>query len=408
MPLGEAREINHVRESALASINKLQTMLAGPTDFLQQLVSQTQLLACLQWLGEFQVPAYIPLEGGASVKDVADLIGVPETQLCRVIRMVTTAGFLQLSQQGYITHTPLSISFVAKPSYLDAAMFLAGTAAPAALEMTAAIKQPSGSSEKSSNTMHNTSFNNTIFSSAGETQSPRLQRQWHSYLRYGTGYICDTATDILTCLEPLRNGNASVVEVGARSTERASALANQYPRLRFTVQLSPMAIVSSSRHGHTASKFDNTRYPYPDPRITVQHRVPGTPQHIQDAAVYILNFPLPMLGVSSTSLATQIKAELNAHLNAIRVNHSAIMVLTAPVSLEPGLGSTEAATLARVRDLSLSQLGNERELEMSEVLNLLNGVSDSEGRIVLVNIVRPVSNSGAIALEVKYQVYADR
>lgn len=162
----------------------------------------------MQWLGEFQVPACVPLDGSALMKDVSDLIGVPETQLCRIIRMATTAGFLQEPQPGYIAHSALSASFVTKPSYLDAAMFLAGTAVPAALEMAAATKQRSGSSERA-----NVVSNNSAFSSSGETQLPRLQRQWHAYLRYVTEYLCDTATDILTCLEPLRMENASVVEV---------------------------------------------------------------------------------------------------------------------------------------------------------------------------------------------------
>ncbi|KKA18013.1 Uncharacterized protein T310_8038 [Rasamsonia emersonii CBS 393.64] len=345
IPPGAPEEAHRARESALASITKLQIMLAGPTDFLQQMASQTQLLACVQWLGEFQVPACVPLDGSALMKDVSDLIGVPETQLCRIIRMATTAGFLQEPQPGYIAHSALSASFVTKPSYLDAAMFLAGTAVPAALEMAAATKQRSGSSERA-----NVVSNNSAFSSSGETQLPRLQ-----------------------------------------------------------LQLNPACALSSSRNGTAASKFDKTQHPRSNPRINVQYRVPGTPQPILDAAVYIINFPLPAPGVSSsTSLATQINAELRAHLNALRMSRSATMVLTVPSLSERGTVSTEAAVQTRIRDLSLMQLANERELEMSELMNLLNGVSDSEGRLVLVNKVRSAGNNGAVALEVKYQAYTDR
>lgn len=84
------------------------------------------------------------------------------------------------------------------------------------------------------------------------------------------------------------------------------------------------------------------------------------------------------------------------------------MVLTVPSLSERGTVSTEAAVQTRIRDLSLMQLANERELEMSELMNLLNGVSDSEGRLVLVNKVRSAGNNGAVALEVKYQAYTDR
>ncbi|XHG01039.1 Agnestins biosynthesis cluster transcriptional coactivator AgnL9 [Aspergillus wentii] len=401
IPPNAPKEAHRARDAALASLTKLQILLAGPTDFLQQMAGQTQVLACIQWLGEFQVPACIPLDGSAVMKDVADLIGVPESQFSRIVRMATTAGFLHEPQPGYIAHSALSAAFVTKPSYLDAAMFLAGTAAPAALQMPAVTKQCSGPSK---NDALNVASHSPPFANPGETQLPRLQRQWDAYLRYGAGYICNTATDILTCLEPLRMKNASVVEVGARSTERAIALANEYPTLHFTVQLNSAHASPPIRNGASTLKLDRTRHP----RVTIQHRVPGTPQTIQDAAVYIINFPSPTPGISSTSLAAQISSELRAHLNALCLNRSATLVITAPSFPERGSASSEAATLTRIRDLSLLQLANERELEISEAMNLLDGATDGEGRLVLVNKVRSAAKNGAVALEVKYRAYTDR
>lgn len=186
------------------------------------------------------------------------------------------------------------------------------------------------------------------------------------------------------------------------------ALANQYPTLHFTVQLNTN---TASR-----SKIHKTRHP----RITVQHRVLGTTQPIQDAAVYILNLPFPALLEASpkpTPLAEQIQAELKAHLNALQTSRSAIMVLTAPSWSESergarkGTGSaeTQTAMLPRLRELSLLQLTNERMLERSEVMHLVNGVGDGEGRLVWVNTVRSVGSNGngTVAMEVKYQAYAD-
>lgn len=55
------------------------------------------------------------------MKDVSDLIGILETQLCHIIRMATTARFLQEAQPGYIAHSALSASRKApeeaNPSY---------------------------------------------------------------------------------------------------------------------------------------------------------------------------------------------------------------------------------------------------------------------------------------------------
>ncbi|RAL16196.1 uncharacterized protein BO97DRAFT_403310, partial [Aspergillus homomorphus CBS 101889] len=380
IPTGAPPEVHRARESALASLTKLQVMLAGPTDLLQNLASQMQLLACIQWLGDCQVPACIPLDGTALIKDVSNLIGVPESQLCRVIRMATTGGFLQEPQPGHVAHSEVSATFVTKPSYLDAAMFLAETATPAALNMATSIKQHSGSDERKDGVPCLVTF-----ATASEAQLPRLQRQWQAYLRYGTGHVCDTATDVLTCLEGISVTNESaVVEVGARSTERAIALANQYPSLHFTVQL------QSSRHDRPRT---------PNPRITISHRQPGTPQPILNAALYILNFPIPVPGLSLTLMAAQFSDELRAHLPALRLNRSATLVVIAPSMSD----SEEGIVLTRIRDLSLMQLASQRELGLSEVINLLNGVSDGEGRLVLVNQVRSVGKYGVVALEVKYQ-----
>jgi hypothetical protein len=170
----------------------------------------------MQWLGEFQVPACIPLDGSAMIKDVSDLIDIPESQLARVIRMVVTAGFLQEPQPGYVAHSTLSASFVIQPSYLDATMFLAERVTPAALGMALATKRCSMPSKELTPDTHiigSNTPNGFAFAGPQESRLPRLQRQWHAYLRHGTGHLCDTVTDVLTCLEPFRMANATVVEV---------------------------------------------------------------------------------------------------------------------------------------------------------------------------------------------------
>ncbi|PYI14342.1 hypothetical protein BO99DRAFT_345279 [Aspergillus violaceofuscus CBS 115571] len=379
LPTGAPPDVHRARESALASLTKLQVMLAEPTDLLQNLAGQVQLLACMQWLGDLQVPACIPLEGTALIKDVSNLIGVPESQLSRVIKMATTGGFLQEPQPGHVSHSEISAAFVTKPSYLDAAMFLAETAVPAALTKATSIKQDSDSDERKDGIPCLSAFG-----TASEAQLPRLQRQWQAYLRYGTGHVCDMAIDVLTCLEGVRTTNESIVEVGARSTERAIALATQYPSLRFTVQL------QSSRHDRLRTS---------NPRTTISHRQPGSPQPILNAALYILNCPIPVPGSSSALVPTQLAAELRAHLPALRLNRSATLVVIAPSASD----SDEGTRLTRIRDLSLLQLARQRELGLSEVINLLNGISDGEGRLVLVNQVRSAGKYGVVALEVKYQ-----
>ncbi|KAL8747707.1 MAG: hypothetical protein Q9190_000448 [Brigantiaea leucoxantha] len=423
IPLEAPSNAYQVRRSIMANTTKLQTLLGEPTDFLQQLASQNQLLACLQWLGEFQIPACIPFSGTVAFKDVADLAGVPETQLCRVVRMTATAGFLREPDPGHVAHSALSASFVTKRSFLDAAMFLAKTAAPTALQMSVASRR-FGNSRQPNESAYNVAFDTSVtFASVYERQ-PKLQRQWPAFLRHSTDDVDASVTDILTRLDWLTLGEASVVEVGATSTAIAMALADLYPCLHFILQMSetiPSGQVSrhSAPHNwHLASpnflSKASTFVEQPEEtrsllgsRITIQQRVPGTPQSVHDAAVYILRLPSPLPGLPSHQLPARIGAELRAHIGVLRANRRATLVLTARLLPEPGSVEPDVEVMARLRDLSLFQLANDREMETLELLDMLNGVTDSKGRLVLVNKLRSRNNT-TIALEIRYQPYAGR
>jgi hypothetical protein len=177
------------------------------------------------------------------------------------------------------------------------------------------------------------------------------------------------------------------------STERAKAFTNAYSTLRYYLEL-------SLTHG---SNLDGARHGL-GPRVNIQQRVPGTPQTIRDAAIYILNVPAPATGEPSSSLPARVVAELKAHLGVLRGNGSATLVLVSRVLPEHGTVGTSAEASARLRDLSLLQLANERELQMSQLIGLLSSVKDSSGQLVLVNKLRPCS-SVTVALEIRYQAY---
>ena len=174
---------------------------------------QFQLLACLKWFGEFQVLACIPLSGSILAKDVADLAGVPETHLWRVVRMTATAGFLQESSPGHIAHTALSAPFVTNLSFLDATMFLAETVAPTALHMATAT-QRYARLESPSESAYSIAFNTPQPFEAACVERTRLHRQWSAYRRC-TGDIDDSVTELLGRLNWLSLGNACIVDVSS-------------------------------------------------------------------------------------------------------------------------------------------------------------------------------------------------
>jgi hypothetical protein len=142
-------------------------------------------------------------------------------------------------------------------------------------------------------------------------------------------------------------------------------------------------------------------------RITIQQRIPATPQSVRNAAVYILRLSSPSPSSPLSSINSKAAAELSAHVDVLRANPGSRLMLTALVLPAPGTVDLETEAAARLRDLSLLQLANGRQAEMVELVDVLNGVRDSSGGLVLTNEIRSPT-SPLVAFEVRYQAYDDQ
>lgn len=157
--------------------------------------------------------ASIPLTSSVPIRDIADLVGVPETELCRIVRMTATAGFLREPQPGCVAHTALSAAFVTNLSHLDAAMFLAENVGPAALRMSSATQRYC-STETRNNSAYSIALNTSqTFYSASE-QRPKLKRQWPAYLQC-VGAAEDGIPELLSQLDWQSLGNSCIVDVSS-------------------------------------------------------------------------------------------------------------------------------------------------------------------------------------------------
>ena len=211
--------------------------------------------------------------------------------------------------------------------------------------------------------------------------------------------------------------------MGARSTATALALVDLYPALHLVVQMNDprlptnqSARESLSNRWDLASSVENRTSGFGGKpgeilsqltsRITVQKRVQATQQNVEGAAVYVLRLPLPSPTAPPRSLPPQITAELKAHLAVLRASSTSRLILTARLLPETGIVDAESAVTACLRDMTLLQLANDRELEVSEIMNMLNSVGDSVGRLVLINKQR-ARNNATVTFEVRYQAYAD-
>ena len=182
------------------------------TPFLSQL--QTQLLACLKWLSDFQVLACIPVGDKVTFTNAANLASVPVSELCRVVRMTATAGILCELEPGFISHSSLSAHFVTKPSLLDAATFLAETAAPAALHMADAtrLRKNPDQAHLSAYTLASQSHPPASFATRCE-QDPKLRRHLTAFQRLEASIVDEGVASAISSLDWSSLGPAKVVEV---------------------------------------------------------------------------------------------------------------------------------------------------------------------------------------------------
>jgi hypothetical protein len=163
------------------------------------------MLACLHWLGQFQILAFLPHQGSIALEDIAELADVPEAQLRRIVRMTAAAGFLHEPQPGYVEHTALSAPFGNTPSYHDALMFLTNTAAPAAMQMVQVT-------QRLRHQKQGTAFNDLPLAASFQQQAT-LRRQWPSYLKYGLGDPDSSIASIFNSFDWESAGEGTVVDV---------------------------------------------------------------------------------------------------------------------------------------------------------------------------------------------------
>ncbi|KAG8158468.1 hypothetical protein KVR01_011590 [Diaporthe batatas] len=415
------REMPNAKANILGSIASIKALISGPDDLLQELAAQVETLACLQWLAESQILACIPLDLSIPTKDLADLAGFPVSQLSRVIRLLATRGFLQEQEPSSVAHTPLSAYFLTNQSLLDASVFMAESVVPAALQSPKSLQRRGaaygGPAEAAMGAVR-------PFLSALQ-ERPKLRRQWAAYQRHAAGlHQEEQVLEVISGLNWSNLGSACIVEVNAKSTSMARSLAERFPNLRLTVQIRDDQPTPSLHENPTYSgtndnpcRDSNDGLMEPDPpqaningpsscgtSLSVTYRSAGMPQHVKDAAVYILHLPTvtprPSLGGSSTFI---IKSELQSYLGPLRVNGSILLVLTTRLLPEPGSPCGPVVeTVARARDLCMRQLAGEGEMEMSEILGMIEATRDNGGRLVVTNQLR-AHNNLVVGLVVKHQ-----
>lgn len=327
--------------------------------------------------------AFIPLSGSVFINEIADLTGVPERQLSLIVRMTASARFLRIDRSGQVAHTELSAPFVVNLALHDAVMFLADILIPTALQMGGAMRS------KEPRSAYSLAFPTLQSFPAACADNARLRRQWTAY-RHCAGHTDDGVVELLNQLNWRSLGDACIVDTCAHSLKTVMALSEKHPSLRFVVQTAGLCPDEAG--------FKRTDLEGLSGRITVQERAPAAQQVIKNAAVYLCRPAAP----SSALLPSQLLAELKAHTNVLRANASATLVLVLPMRPDPSASNPDAEAKACLRELCVLQLTNHCELKLNDVLEMIEGLCDSFGRLAVIRQASD-SRSGLMALAVKHQ-----
>ncbi|KAI0417494.1 hypothetical protein F5X98DRAFT_387057 [Xylaria grammica] len=402
------RELRRAKQNVLSELKQFQTYLTQPADFIHQVAFQCQILACLRWLGDFQVLPCIPLSESASIKDIADLTSVSEAQLSRIVRTTAMAGFLHEPTPGVVAHTALSARFVTKHSFLDAAMFLAETGIPVALQTSEATRLQGRMGPIETATPYTVAFNTPRGFLLACEQNARLRRKWLAFSRCAI-YVKENFTATLSQLDWLHVGDAHIVDVCAGSNETAVALAELWPTSHFIIQMREPASnsVSTVADIEPVVSPDNMEIDELgglNSRISFERRSPGSPQTVRDATIYMLRVPTNDLGFLGYPGAGNllILPELWVHLSILKANRAATFILLVQVLPDPDSVDVDIEETARLRDLWKMQLVNGHEIQAGELYNMINGVGDSVGRLVVVNKLES-RHSTIVAFIIKYE-----
>ncbi|GJC98600.1 hypothetical protein ColKHC_07426 [Colletotrichum higginsianum] len=322
----------------------------------------TQLLACLRWLGQFHVLAYVPLTETVAYNDLADLAGVPPAQIRRIVRMAATDGILCSPQPDRVAHTPLSAQMYKKPSYLDAIRFTAETVVPTSLRMADATRRRMRYHQEDANPFRVTTDSSLSLASACE-RDHKLRRSAITFRRLTSVNRTSAVLEILSSVG-LEELEQTVVDMHEGTKQK-------------------------SEPAYSSQRIETSSW------LEIQSRAPGTTQNETNAAVYLLHVPDPFFYASSSA-----HAELRAHFDVLRTNETVTVILIADVVPQSGSrggrgGSPDGPAEARalLNDVLLLQAGHDVVFDMKRLEALSEFAREGADRVTVVNQLSSASHS---------------
>ncbi|KAK4149314.1 S-adenosyl-L-methionine-dependent methyltransferase [Chaetomidium leptoderma] len=341
-------EIQVAREKLLDNALQIFQLVAGPGEYLQNVITGYHYMEILRWMSHFKIFELVPLEANISYSELAAEAGVSELRLKSLARMAMTNHVFAEPAPGFIAHSATSAALVTNTKMSDQRVWMTSLIAPTIASMVTAHERWPDS----------TAPNKTAFNAAFNTDLPMygyIAKQPELYKLFGR--VMDAIASspksdlkhLVNGFDWARLGKATVI--GGSIGHTCVALAKAFPDLEFIVQDIPhvveegIKVVRENNGASIAARIGFQAYDFFEK------------QPVQGADVYLFrqifhNWDLE----NSAKILKNTVASMGAG------SHVLIMDFVVP---EPGAVPSVNERVLRSRDVGMMQLFNslERDLE---------------------------------------------
>ncbi|RYP51840.1 hypothetical protein DL768_002916 [Monosporascus sp. mg162] len=227
----ETPEYIALYDSLKTSLEYLGRLVDGPRRWLRSFVSQINDLAAFQVAFELNFFSLVPAEDEISIHDLAQKIGLDADRIARIMRMLVTHGVFREHKPGFISHSAASMILRNDEDLRCAGLYTLDEMAKAATATAECLRE----SPHESDSVHcpfYTRHGAPMF--AYYAQRPIYAARFAKAM---TGVAkLDRKVSELRDFFPWEKLSGTVVDVGGGNGHISTALACDFPNLKFVVQ----------------------------------------------------------------------------------------------------------------------------------------------------------------------------
>lgn len=274
--------VTEARRNLRESCELLLRLASTPVETLMWniLTSHHHSGACLQFVYHFNIADAVPLNGQISFKDLADKVGVDESQCTRILRMLMTQYVFYEASPGNVSHTAIS-KLLTLPGVRDTVGYIVEESFIGAPHISEAAEKYRGSGERNHaawNVGHRIDLPVFEFFETNPIRMQRFFRNMESMSAqdaYSTRHVIEGYN--WTSL-----GSGTVVDIGGSAGHVSIEISKLAPHLDFVVQ--DLEKVVSDMNERTKTT--------PHERVRWEAHDFFKEQPVKNARVYLLRFIL--------------------------------------------------------------------------------------------------------------------